>query len=103
MAGGSEMAFGHEGHHQLPLAERIQYALRFSGGASLHGQAPRLGGVGDEGVVRTLSLAPAAILVGPLCHFYRVNNVVRQRGHHDGHRGGAAAVTADIVGRHPAR
>ena len=41
--------------------------------------------------------APDAVLIGPLRHLHRVNDVVCQRGHHDGHRGGTAAIAADVV------
>ena len=48
VAGSGEMPFRHERHHQLPAAERVQYTLGFGGSASLHGQAPCLGCVGND-------------------------------------------------------
>ena len=97
MPAGGKVPLGHNGDHQLPVAQGIQDALRLRGGAAFYVQPLCLSRAGDQGVVGTALTAPAAVFIGPLCHLHRVNNVVRQRGHHDGHGGGAAAVAADVV------
>ena len=97
MPAGGKVSLGHNGDHQLPITQGIQDALRFGGGAALHIQSPRFGCAGDQGVVGTALAAPAAVLIGPLRHLNGVYDVVCQGGHHNGHGGGTAAVTADVV------
>ena len=66
VAGGGKVALAHDGNHQPALAERVQNALGLVGPAPLHSQAPSFGRVGDQGVVRALALAPAAVFIGTL-------------------------------------
>ena len=66
-------------------------------GMALHIQSLRFGCAGDQGVVGTALAAPAAVLIGPLRHLNGIYDVVCQGGHHNGHGGGTAAVTADVV------
>ena len=94
---GSKVAFRHDSNHQLAAAESVQDTLRLGGCTALHWEPPRFGRVRNQGMVGTAFAAPAAVLIGPLRHLHRVNDVVCQRGYHDGHRGGAAAIAADVV------
>ena len=92
------MPLGHQGDHQLALAERIHDSLGFRRRTSLHWKAPCLGGGRDQRVVGATFAAPVAVLIGPLGHLDGIDNASCQGGYHDGHGGGAAAVTADVVG-----
>ena len=91
------MSFGHNGNDQLALCQRVHNALRFGGRTALYRQPPRFGSIGDQRMIGTALATPAAVFVGPLRHLNRVNNVVSQGGHHNGHGGGPAAVAADVV------
>ena len=77
MPAGGKVSLGHNGDHQLPITQGIQDALRLRGSTPLHVQPPRLGRIGDQGVIGTALAAPAAVFVGPLRHFNRVNDVIR--------------------------
>lgn len=46
MAGCGEMSLAHDGHHQLPLAQRVQDALGLAGLAALHTQPQALAALG---------------------------------------------------------
>ena len=57
-----------QGEYHGTLTQCVQNTLGLAGLAPLHVQAPGFGRIGNQGMVGTLPLAPAAVFVGPLCH-----------------------------------
>ena len=51
----------------------------------------------DKRVIRTASAAPVAVVIRPLCHLYRIDQIVRERGYYHCHSRWAAAVAANVV------
>ena len=97
VAAGGKVAFGHNSDHQLPAAQRIQDALGLRCRTSLYRKPPGFGSAGDQRMIGALLAALAVVLVGPLRHFDRVNDVICQGGNDDGHGGGAAAIPSNII------
>ena len=97
MSSRSEVPLCHQGDNELPLTQVIHEPLRLRGGAALHRQIPGRGGAGDQGVIGAAFAAPVPVLVGPLGHPDRAHQIACEGGDRDGHGGGAAAVSADVV------
>ena len=97
MSAGGKMPLCHNSDYQFPITQSVQDALGLRCRTALHRQAPCFRRAGNQGVVGTALAAPAAVLIGPFRHLHRINDVVCQGGHYNGHGGGAAAVAADVV------
>ena len=97
VSAGGKVPLSHNSDHQLAAAQGVKDALGLRSGTAHHGQPPRLGRIGDQSVVGTAPAAPAAVLIRPLGHLHGINNIICQRGHHNGHGGGAVAIAADVV------
>ena len=97
MTGRGKMAFRHDRYYQFTISQCVCDALWFRSGTAGNRKPPFLSGGRYQRMVRTTAFTPVAVVIRPLGHLHRVNHIVRQRGHHDCHSGGAAAITANIV------